>query len=357
MPSNRAHKTGRSWPELMNLVPAALDAGVSTLILGHPGLGKSALAQALARRYDLPLVDIRLAQQEPADLAGVYFPSTARDRLELLPPGWVRDLVDRPAFLFLDEINAAVSQLHQAVAYQMVLERRLGPYAFHPDTVVLAAGNLEEDEALASPLSSALANRFAHFTMRVDAEAWLLWARSHEIHPSLIAYVARHGASVLYDRPSGATAYPSPRSWAMASRVMARLPKSLMKQGITACVGASAAAGFMQFLRLYDRIQPKKLLCQGHALDFTKGSQAEPSFVHAAVYSVADWLRNEGELEDAHLPNVTAFLRSKGLDPEYWLLFLRQIRGRQDLLRRLKLQPEFRELASGLVDLHAGLYQ
>jgi MoxR-like ATPase len=60
----------------MNLVPAALEAGVSTLILGHPGLGKSAFAAILAERYDLPLVDIRLAQQEPADLGG----STSRTR-------------------------------------------------------------------------------------------------------------------------------------------------------------------------------------------------------------------------------------------------------------------------------------
>ena len=56
MPSNRAHKTGRSWPELMNLVPAALDAGVSTLILGHPGLGKSAGFFSTKRRELGPLV-------------------------------------------------------------------------------------------------------------------------------------------------------------------------------------------------------------------------------------------------------------------------------------------------------------
>jgi hypothetical protein len=358
MASRRKPSTdsGHSWPELMNLVPAALEAGVSTLILGHPGLGKSAFAAILAERYDLPLVDIRLAQQEPADLAGVYFPNKERNCLDLLPPNWVRDLVERPAFLFLDEINAAVSQLHQAVAYQMVLERRLGPFAFHPGTMVLAAGNLEEDAALASPLSSALANRFAHFRMRVDAEAWLDWAADNAIDPSLIAYVARHGAEVLYDRSAGATAFPSPRSWEMASRVIAGLPKKLTKHGLSACVGAPAASKFMQFMRLYNRIHPKKLICDGHTIDFSSGKQAEPSFVHAAVYSVADWLRNEAELKDSQLPNVTAFLRSKGLDPEYWLLFLRQIKSRRDLLARLKMRPEFRELAAGMVDLHAGLY-
>jgi hypothetical protein len=112
----------------------------------------------------------------------------------------------------------------------------------------------------------------------------------------------------------------------------------------------------MQFVRLYNRIHPKKLICDGHSIDFSSGKQAEPSFVHAAVYSVADWVRNEAKLTDEQLPGITAFLRSKGLDPEYWLLFLRQIKSRRDLLGRLKQRPEFQELAAGMVDLHAGLY-
>ena len=353
---NRADK-GYSWTELTELLPAALQAGISSLVLGHPGLGKSALAAKLAEDFGLPLIDIRLAQQEPADLAGVYFPNEARDRLDLLPPSWVRDLVDRPGFLFLDEVNAAVSQLHQAVAYQLVLERRLGPFHFHPDTVVLAAGNLEEDNALATPLSTALANRFAHFRMRVDSSSWLCWARDNDIHHSLVAYVARHGDEVLYRREEGETIFPSPRTWAMASRIMCRLPKSRQKDGIAACVGTPASRHFTQFLRMYNRIRPDKILKRGHRVDFSKGSQAEPSFVHAAVYAVADWLRNEGQLSDEELPAVVTFLNSEGLDPEYWLLFLRQLKPRRDLLDRLKRLPEFRELASGLVDLHAGLYQ
>ena len=84
----RTRKDGFSWSELKTLIPASLDAGVATVVFGSPGLGKSALACALADEYKLPLVDIRLAQQEPGDLAGVYFPDKDRERLQLLPPGW-----------------------------------------------------------------------------------------------------------------------------------------------------------------------------------------------------------------------------------------------------------------------------
>ena len=57
------------------------------------------------------------------------------------------------------------------------------------------------------------------------------------------------------------------------------------------------------------------------------------------------------------LSHVTRFLRRPGLDPEYCMLFLRQIAPRKDILRRLRVQPEFRKLASELVDLHAYLAQ
>jgi hypothetical protein len=103
-------------------------------------------------------------------------------------------------------------------------------------------------------------------------------------------------------------------------------------------------------------VDPAKVICGDQKLNF-KGKDAEPSFMHAAVFSVAAWLRREAELTDAELPNVVKFLKSKGLDPEYQFLFLRQLKGHPDLLHRLKVLAPYRKLVDGLVDLHVGLYQ
>ena len=80
---------GYCYGELMPLVEVTLKAGVSVLLRGHPGVGKSSMASQLAKRMNLPMVDIRLAQRDPAELAGVYFPDRKRKVLSLFPPKWI----------------------------------------------------------------------------------------------------------------------------------------------------------------------------------------------------------------------------------------------------------------------------
>jgi len=347
---------GYSYSELKPLVDVTLRAGISVLLRGHPGVGKSSLATEIAAEMGLPLVDIRLAQRDPAELGGVYFPDREQQVLSLFPPDWVRQACDEPVVVFLDEINAAVTRLHQAAAYQIVLEKRVGPFRFHPGTVVLAAGNLEEDNAIVTQLSSALCNRFAHYTLRVDARAWLEWGAGHGIDEAILAFIGRFGEEALYAH-DGELAFATPRSWEMASRVRAQSPQSLRKRAVAACVGAPAAAKLDSYLRIYRRVNAARIIRKGLGMDFRKGKKAEPSFVYAAIYAVAAWLNHEGTVEDEHLPNVVKFMRSPGLDPEYVFLFLRQINNGAGVHDRLKALPDYRRLAGGLADLHAGLYQ
>jgi hypothetical protein len=348
-------EAGHSYDELLGLAETTLRAGLSVLVRGHPGVGKSTLAGELAESLDLPLIDIRLAQRDPADLGGIYFPDRERGVLDLFPPAWVRAACDAPALVFLDEINAAVTRLHQAAAYQIVLERRVGPFAFHPETRILAAGNLEEDQAIVSPLSSALCNRFVHFTLRVDADAWLGWASRAGLHETVLAYIARHGAEALYAR-DGDLAFPSPRSWAMAARLLAAAPTGRGHRLVAGCVGERAAQRLSAFERIFGRVPVARIVREGRKMDFRRGRNAEPSFVYAAVFAVAAWLCSEEPPTDDQLPHVVRFASSPGLDPEYVFLFLRQLKGADGLLTRLQQLPSFREIAADMVDLHAAAW-
>lgn len=347
---------GYAYAQLLPLVRRSLDARLSVLVRGHPGVGKSTLARELAASMGLPLVDIRLAQRDPVDLAGVYFPDRESRTLVAYPPAWARQAEKEPTFVFLDEINAAVTRLHQAAAYQIVLERRVGDVQFHPGTVVMAAGNLEDDNAIVTSLSSALCNRFVHFVLDVDADDWVQWAAAAGVHPDILAYVAANGPVALYSN-DGNTAFPSPRSWAMASTLLAHAEADERKHLVAACVGRPAAEKLQSFLTIYRRIDAERIVRKGQRIDFTEPGKREASFVYAAVFAVATWIYKEPRLEDAALPNVVQFLRSPGLDPEYAFLFLRYLRGQdRGVWKRLRTLPSFQALAGELVSLrHAEL--
>lgn len=348
---------GFSYAELMPLVGTILATGTSVLLRGHPGVGKSSMAVELARQMNLPLVDIRLAQRDPADIGGVYFPDREKGRLELFPPAWVKRACEEPTFIFLDEINAAVTRLHQSVAYQIVLEHRIGDFHFHPQTVVLAAGNLEEDNAIVTSLSSALCNRFAHFILRVDVESWLDWGTRAGIHPQILAYIGFSGRDALYCNDGG-LAFPPPRSWEMASRVLAAVPPEDAKRAVAACVGPTQAEKFFSFMRVYQRIPVQAILKNGKKMDFSKGEHADPSFIYAAVFSVASFLSSKRiQLNEDVVKNAVAFLRSPGMDPEYVMLFLKQIYQKlPEGFGEFRKNAGFRRLAGELVDLRRTAY-
>jgi energy-coupling factor transporter ATP-binding protein EcfA2 len=347
---------GLSYTQVRPMVTAALRAGLSVLLRGHPGVGKSTLAHDIAGELGLPIEDIRLAQRDPAELGGVYFPDRERGQLDLLPPAWVRAACERPTLVFLDEINAAVTRLHQAAAYQIVLERRVGPFHFHPDTVVLAAGNLEEDRAIVTQLSSALCNRFVHFTMGIDAEDWVAWGTAHGLTPEVLAYISRYGEEALYE--PAPYAFPTPRSWAMASTLLDAAPDELPRRRLVAsCVGEVAASKFESFCRIYQKVDARKIVTRGLKMDFTRGAKAEPSFIHAALFSVSAWLVRQEAIEPSWVPNVVAFLRSPGLDPEFVFLFLRQVARADHVHGALKASPDYRILAGELVNLRLATYK
>lgn len=338
---------GHTWSETRRLVLHTLRAGVSALVTGHPGVGKSAMARAVADDLGLAMVDIRLAQSDPTDLAGVWFPDRERQVLASYPPAWAIQASEQPMLVFLDEINAAVTRLHQAAAYQIVLERRVGTLPLHPDTVVLAAGNLEEDRALVTPLSAALANRFAHFVLRVDADTWLAWADREGVHPEVCAYVGRHGEEVLYaPDDDGGQAFPTPRAWEMASRLILGAEEPDHARLVAACVGPAAAARFEAWRRISRAVDADAIVLRGKRIRFDTPNHADPSFVYAATYAVADRLRHGAEVPDEALPHVVRFLGSRGLDPEFAFLFLRRIRSNESLWQRLGALPAFREVVS-----------
>jgi len=322
-----------NYKTVKKLAKAALEANLSVLVLGHPGVGKSTMARELAQEFGLPLIEIRLAHVDPSELVGVQMPDRETGKLVWYVPEWVP--VDRPAFIFLDEINAGVTKLHQAAAYQIVLDRRAGKASFHPETKIMAAGNLEEDNAIVTPLSQALNNRFVHFQLEPEVETWLEWAASAGISPVMRAFVHFRGLQALYNN-TGEPAFPTPRSVAMADKLyqMAkknRFSKYEIKQLIASAIGEGTAVQFIEFEELYSAIDLDKAVKTGEI----NVNSREASFYYALAYGASTYVREHFTPKDVEKYHAGIINLMKKIPQEYTVLFLKEVSLKKSVFEKL----------------------
>jgi hypothetical protein len=107
-----------------------------------------------------------------------------------------------------------------------------------------------------------LRNRFVHLNLEPDFEDWCQWAIKASIRPEIVAFL-RFKPALLHDADSKSdiNAWPTPRSWEMASNVLsgfARRQNSGFFSGTTeieaqlleGTIGEAATTELVAFLRL-----------------------------------------------------------------------------------------------------------
>ena len=225
------------------------------MVHGAPGCGKSTIIKTIAKELGIGFIDMRLSQMEPIDLRGIPVPNHEAKSAE-----WyiTSDLPRDPksyGILLFDEITAADKSL-QVAAYELILDRRLGELYSIPDGwLIVGAGNRTEDRAVSCTMSSALANRFLHVELKEDAEAWIDWARQHDIHPSVIGFIM-YRPTMLFSMDDGENlerGWPSPRSWERVSHMVQMYgheDEQLLRKIVYGLVGNSAGVEFMEFFKL-----------------------------------------------------------------------------------------------------------
>ena len=229
-------------PELAAVLPPLM-------VWGAPGLGKSTILRDAAREAGIGFIDVRLAQREPVDIRGLPVPGPDGVKW-LVSSDWPRDPKSRGIILF-DEITAADRSL-QVAAYEFILDRRLGELYRVPDGwYICAAGNRTGDRAVATTMSSALANRFLHVELGEDAESWAAWALRHAILPSVVGFIRfRPGLLFNQEGENLERGWPTPRAWERVSRmleVMAAEDEELVRHMVYGLVGNRAGVEFMEF--------------------------------------------------------------------------------------------------------------
>jgi MoxR-like ATPase len=226
-------------------------------IWGPCGVGKSQIVFQVADDTQREFRDVRAGQLDPVDLRGL--PRITSLQTEWAPPKFLP--TSGKGILFLDELTSA-PQMTQAACYQLVLDRRLGEYVLPDGWVVIAAGNPASERGVHFSMPRPLRNRFVHLNLEADLPEWCRWAVRAGIRSEIIAFL-RFKPALLHDADatSDQNAWPTPRSWEMASNVLKGVAG---KTGVWAAeteaqllegtIGQAATAEFVGFLRLFRQL-------------------------------------------------------------------------------------------------------
>jgi hypothetical protein len=192
---------------------ALLGQRVPLHIRGACGVGKSQIVAQVAQTLQWQFLDVRAVQLDPVDLCGLA--RIAADQAEWVPPKFLPTCGKG-----ILELTSAPQMMH-AGCYQLVLDRKLGEYCLPDGWVVIAAGNPASERGVHFSMPRPLRNRFVHLDLEPDFEDWSKWAVKAGIRPEIIAFL-RFKTALLHDAnaTSDVNAWPTPRSWEMASSVL-----------------------------------------------------------------------------------------------------------------------------------------
>ena len=299
-------------------IAIAIQAEVPVLIWGPPGVGKTAFFKQLASMLHRDLTTVMASVREPQDFAGLPLVDIENKEVHLVPPGWARSLKES-AIVFFDEISTTAPAT-QAPLLRTIHERTVGDNFKFPDhTSIGAAANPPEQAAGGWELAPPLANRFFHVDWQFYPEHWVAGFLSgfpepnipiipsnwHEQLPSARGKIA----SFIKKRPSlclevpkeeakASRAWPSPRSWEMASILMAAgssvgVDEDTMHILIGGCVGEGAAGEFLSWLRELDLPDPEEILSNPSSLTLPKRGDRAYAVLASIISAVAGKFTDE----------------------------------------------------------------
>ncbi len=212
-------------------VLAAMDNPPALMVYGAPGIGKTSILLDFAdpQKYDLRVK--HLSRMDATDWSGIPQQGENQNFTEFLPISLFRPAENgKRIVLFFDELNTATPQVLNA-ALDVILEKKgEGKNAKLPaDTIILAAGNLgEEDGTMVENLSSAVKTRMIQVRMEQEKPLWVEWAKSKQLHPSVIRFIEQNDESYLLDLSAFRAELDqiaTPRGWERVSQLVTLLEK------------------------------------------------------------------------------------------------------------------------------------
>lgn len=279
-----------TYEESCTALSVALAAGAPVLLWGGPGVGKTSVIEQLAQAQGWHIETVIASICDPTDFKGM--PRDAGGRTAFSPPDWAMRVAEAdpvPSLVFLDEISTAPPSV-QAALLRPVLTGVVGDLVLPQMTRFVAAANPPELAADGWELSAPLANRFVHLEWSVPARVvsdGFVYGFGQVQVPLVdaaaaaqqVAATRRSVGAFITARPDlvhrmpdasadRGRAWPSPRSWEAAARLMgfaraARASAGVRQVLLSGSVGPSAAREYLAWERHLDLPDIEQVLASG----------------------------------------------------------------------------------------------
>jgi hypothetical protein len=200
-------------------------------LIGPPGIGKSAIASAVAREMNMPLEVLILSLCDPTDIGGfpVTSASDGQGEISRLPLANIKRACEHPVILFLDELTCATPTV-QGAALRLIYERWAGDAKLHPGTRIIAASNPADQAAGGWEQSLPLLGRLTQIKVMPtvgEVQDYLFNLGEHDspvraMAVDLAATLFMSPDLIQFDPPQASSVglpWASPRSWERAIKV------------------------------------------------------------------------------------------------------------------------------------------
>ena len=342
---------GSSPSQTLRMMHVMKLADQTPLVLGSVGVGKSEtiyqFAESLAEEEGLSvswdnasptakqfgLVDFRLSHFESVDFGGLpYIVDGVQKRAMLgnLP-------TKGKGLLFLDEFAQAGQDL-QAIASQLIKERRLGEYVFPEGWSIVLAGNRHSDRSSANKIVAHGMGRVGMIEFESNANDWLKWASENGVDERLIAFIQYQPQYLNNFDPKIVEPSATPRTITNLSKVLAQNPdKDILQNLIYGFVGREFTAEFMAFITLMQDVPNLEKVLGGKKVDVPEGVGLQ----YATAVALTSTIKESKDSELAiHFENALKFVEQFQTD-EFAIFFVRTMVGIKSQLKQTKVYSDF----------------
>lgn len=327
------------------------------LLMGPTGVGKTALARAMAKEFRAKLVTVNGGENSDAsDVTGV--PDVVGTRVlygggsSVPVSDWklnrgAGEACTEPCLLFIDDIDKSSDQI-QAALIGIAGNRMFRDYPLHRESLIMGAGNRLGDDRLSSELSQSLLTRMTTIEMLPNTDSFCSYGLEakrpdgeSELHRIIAGYL-QWKPGHLYLMKEAVNRYPTPRGWIEASQQMYAYPdaeetscgEANWKSVVSRKCGNDVGADFWAWYSILRTIDAAHILQHGRTTN-------QPIETYAAVYVVARHLNVNGFPDAA--PGLLGFI--SGMAPEMHVAFMMQL----DRNRRGQLSAKHPDVAALLM--------